>query len=78
MDISGVISLLTVVITNLPGAITTAEQLVDLGTKFYMTANGTMPTDAEIAQLRASIDADVITALTPLPAPQPGDPDYTP
>jgi hypothetical protein len=75
MDIAGVINLLKVVAAELPGAITTVTQLVDLGQKFYATANGREPTAAEVLELRASIDADVAEALTPLPPPRPGDPD---
>ena len=76
MDITGVIALLQVVVGELPGAITTVTQLVDLGKKFFETANGREPTPAEIAQLRAQIDADVAEALAPLPPAQPGDPDF--
>lgn len=77
MDIAGIISILKIVADNLPGAISTAEQLVDLGTKLYNSLNnGTDPTPEEIAALRAAIDADVMTALEPLPPPEPGDPDY--
>lgn len=73
-----VIAILQVVVANLPGAITTAEQLYDLGMKLYATTNGTEPTDADKAQLQAAIDADLIVALTPLPPAQAGDPDFTP
>ena len=78
MDIAGVIALLKVVAVELPGAISTGVQLVDLGKKFYETANGRVPTDAEVAELRAAVDADLAEALTPLPLAQPGDPDYVP
>ena len=73
-----VIAILQVVVANLPGAITTAEQLYDLGTKFYATMNGIAPTADETSQLQAAIDTDLAQALTPLPAAQPGDPDYNP
>lgn len=76
MDISGVIALLQVVVGELPGAIGTVTQLVDLGKKFYETANGREPTPEEVALLRASIDVDVAEALAPLPPAQPGDEDY--
>lgn len=76
MDIAAIISVLQLVVSNLPGAITTVEQLVDLGTKFYESVNGHVPTIEEVATLRAAVDADVATALTPLPPAQPGDPDY--
>lgn len=76
MDISAVISVLQVVVAQLPGAITTVAQLTDLGTKFYESVNGHAPSIEEVAALRAAIDADVATALTPLPPAQPGDPDY--
>ena len=76
MPIASIIALLQVVVANLPGAITTTEQLVELGKKFFTAANGTAPTADEIAQLEAAIDADVTLALAPLPAAQPGDPDY--
>ena len=76
MGITGIIAILQVIVANLPGAITTAQQLVNLGTKLFTTINGTAPTADEIAQLESQIDADVIEALKPLPDPQPGDPDY--
>ena len=76
MPIASIISILQVIVANLPGAITTATQLVDLATKLFSTINGKAPTADEIAALEASIDADVLLAITPLPAPQPGDPDY--
>lgn len=76
MDIATVISLLQVVVAEAPGVISTGEELVNLGTKFYETVNGHVPTIAEVAELRAAIDADVILALQPLPPAQPGDPDY--
>lgn len=76
MDIATIVSLLKVAVTEAPSIISTGVDLVNLGTKFYETVNGTKPTDDEIAQLRAAVDADVAIALTPLPAAQPGDPDY--
>jgi len=76
MNISGIIALLQTIVTSLPGAITTVTQLVDLGTKFFETVNGRAPTADEIAELEKSIDADVIIALSSLPDPQVGDPDY--
>lgn len=78
LTLEGVISLLQVVVANLPGAITTAKQLLALGKQFFETANGRAPTDDEVTQLEAAIDADVVQALTPLPPAQPGDPDYEP
>ena len=77
MPIAGIISLLQLVVANLPGAITTATQLYDLGHKFFTSINGQAPTQAEKDQLNAAIDADVATALEPLPPAQPGDPDYS-
>jgi hypothetical protein len=76
IDISGVIAALKVVVTELPGAVSTGLELVDLGTKFYEAANGHVPTIAEVAELRKAVDEDVATALEPLPPAQPGDPDY--
>lgn len=76
MDIATIITVLQTVVSALPGAITTVEQLVDLGKKFFTATNGTDPTDADITALRAGIDADVAAALAPLPPAQPGDPDY--
>lgn len=76
IDISGVIAVLKVVATELPGAISTGAQLVELGEKFYASANGHVPTIAEAAELRKAVDEDVATALEPLPPAQPGDPDY--
>lgn len=76
MEIAGIIALLQTVVANLPGAITTVTQLVDLGKKFFAVSNGREPTPDEVLQLRMSIDADVAQALTPLPPAQPGDPDY--
>ncbi len=76
MDIATIITVLQTVVSALPGAITTVEQLVQLGQKFFTATNGTDPTADEIAQLRAAIDSDVAQALAPLPPAQPGDPDY--
>lgn len=78
MDIATIITVLQTVISALPGAITTVEQLVDLGKKFFTATNGTDPTDADVAALRSAIDTDVAAALEPLPPAQPGDPDYVP
>lgn len=78
MDVSVIIALLKVVAANLPGAISTTEQLVELGTKFMATVNGHEPTAEEVAALRAQVDADVALALEPLPPAQPDDPDYQP
>ena len=77
MDFASVIALLQVIVANLPNAIATVEQLYGLGEKFYETLNGTAPSADVVTQLRAAIDADVALALAPLPAAQPGDPDYT-
>lgn len=76
MDIATIITVLQTVVSALPGAVTTVEQLVALGQKFFTATNGTDPTDADIAALRAGIDSDVAAALQPLPPAQPGDPDY--
>jgi hypothetical protein len=76
--ITTVIGVLQLIVQNLPGAITTAQQLYDLGTKLYTTISGKAPTADEQDQLEAQIDADVIDALSPLPPAQPGDPDYVP
>lgn len=70
-----VIAVLQVIIANLPGAITTAEDLYALGQKLFKTIGGTEPTADDIAALEAAIDSDVAEALVPLPPPQPGDPD---
>jgi hypothetical protein len=78
MDMAGIIALIQVVIATLPGAIKTAQEIYDLGARFFATVNGREPTAAEIAGLRAMIDVDVIKALEPLPPAQPGDPDYVP
>ena len=76
MDAAVIIQLLQSVVASLPSAITTVEQLYELGTKFAGTIKGSKPTDDEITALRTQIDSDVATALTPLPPAQPGDPDY--
>ena len=78
MGIDGVIALLQIVVANLPGAITTGEQLVTLGKKFFSTVNGQEPTDDEVTALESAIDAEVLDLLMPLPSAQPGDPDYQP
>lgn len=62
-----VIALLPIILQNLPGAISTTEQLVSIGTQFYTSLHGTAPTADQIAQLEDAIDADVALALTPLP-----------
>lgn len=71
-----IMALVQIVVQELPGAITTVQQLMDLAKKFFATTNGRVPTAAEVAELEAAIDADVLKALEPLPAAQPGDPDY--
>lgn len=76
MPIAAIIAILQTVITELPGAIRTGQQLYELGKKFFSAANGREPTPEEVAELRAAIDADVAEALTPLPPAQPGDPDF--
>lgn len=76
MNMAAIIQLLQTVVANLPGAVTTAEQLYALGEKFFATLNGHAPTEDEQAQLRAQIDIDVAQALAPLPPAEPGDPDY--
>lgn len=76
MEIGAIIAILQTVVTELPGAITTVTQLVDLGKKFFSATNGKDPTADEMAQLRAAIDSDVAAALEPLPPAQAGDPDF--
>lgn len=76
MNITGIIGILQTILVNLPGAVTTAQQLTDLGAKLYASINGHEPTEAEKTELQAAIDSDVIQALIPLPEAQPGDPDY--
>ena len=76
MPIAAIIAILQTVIQELPGAITTVEQLYALGTKFFTAANGTAPTSDEQTQLEVAIDSDVTEALTPLPPAQAGDPDF--
>lgn len=76
MPIAAIIAILQTVITELPAAITTVQQLYALGTKFFAAVHGREPTQAEIDELRAAIDADVAEALEPLPPAQPGDPDF--
>lgn len=78
MGVAEVISILLLVVRELPGAISTVEQLVDIGKKMFATVNGREPTEQEIADLEEQIAADVAEALTPLPPAQPGDPDYQP
>ena len=76
MDIAAVIAILKVVVAEIPSAVKTGEALVDLGTKFYESVNGHVPSISEIAELRKAVDADVAEALEPLPAAQKGDPDF--
>lgn len=78
MGVAEIISILLLVVKELPGAIQTVEQLIDIGKKMFATINGREPTEAEVADLEAQIEADVAEALTPLPPAQPGDPDYQP
>ncbi len=78
MEIAGIIAIINTVVTYLPGAITTAEQVYELGKKLFETVNGRAPTDAEVEELETQIDVDVMEALQPLPPAQPGDPDYQP
>lgn len=76
MTIAAIIAILQTVVTELPGAIRTVEQLYDLGKKFFTAAHGTAPTADQETELRAAIDADAAEALTPLPPAQSGDPDF--
>jgi hypothetical protein len=76
MGTAAIIAIIQTIITELPGAITTAEQVYDLAKKLFTTVNGRAPTDAEVEDLETQIDADVADALQPLPPAQPGDPDY--
>ncbi len=76
MGVAEIISILLLVVKELPGAIETTVQLVDLGKKMFATINGREPTEAEVTELEAQIEADVAEALEPLPAAEPGDPDY--
>ena len=78
MGVAEIISILLLVVRELPGAIQTVEQLVDIGKKMFATVNGREPTEQEIADLEEQIASDVAEALTPLPPAQPGDPDYKP
>lgn len=78
MGVAEIISILLLVVKELPGAIETTTQLIDLGKKLFATANGREPTAEEMADLEAQIESDVAEALTPLPPAQPGDPDYKP
>lgn len=78
MELAAVLAILQIVVQELPGAVTTAEQLYALGQKFFATIHGREPTEAETADLRAAIDADVAAALEPLPPAESGDPDYQP
>lgn len=71
-----ILPILQIIVQNLPGAISTIDQLVDLGSKLYAVQNGREPTPDEIAQLRSALLADVTLALEPLPPAQPGDPDF--
>jgi hypothetical protein len=74
--ITTVISVLQLIVQNMPGAITTAQSLYDLGNKLFATIGGRAPTADEQDQLEAQIDSDVIDALSPLPPAQQGDPDF--
>ena len=76
MGVAEIISILLLVVKELPGAIETTTQLVDLGKKLFATVNGREPTEQEVADLEAQIQADVAEALKPLPPAEPGDPDY--
>jgi len=76
MGVEAIISILLVVVKELPGAIQTVTQLVDLAKKLFATVNGREPTPEEQAALEAQIDADVAEALKDLPPAEPGDPDY--
>lgn len=76
MPIAAIIGLLQIVIQELPGAISTVEDLYNLGVKFATALNGTAPSDADKAALKEAIKSDLAEALTPLPDAQPGDPDY--
>lgn len=78
MGVTEIVSILLLVVKELPGAIQTVEQLVDIGKKMFATINGREPTEQEAADLEDQIKADVAEALTPLPPAQPGDPDYQP
>lgn len=78
MGVAEIIGILLLVVKELPGAIKTTTELIDLGQKMFATVNGREPTPEEVADLEAQIEADVAEALTPLPPAEPGDPDYKP
>lgn len=78
MGVTAIISILLLIVKELPDAISTVEQLVDIGKKMFATVNGREPTADEIADLELQIEANVALAMTPLPPAQPGDPDYQP
>lgn len=74
--VAEIIPLLLLIVKELPGAIETTVQLVDIGKKIFATVNGREPTEQEVADLEVQIAADVAEALEPLPEAEPGDPDY--
>jgi hypothetical protein len=67
MNFSAIIAVLSVVIQELPGAITTVMQLKDIAVKAFASLNdGRLPTDEEMDQLAKEIDVLVAEALKPL------------
>lgn len=66
-SIEAIIAMLQAAIQFAPQAISTAEQLYEIGQKLFETLNGREPTQAEQDDLQRQIDADVAEALRPMP-----------
>ncbi len=80
MDPVTALTLVVTVINTLaklePELVTAAQNLKTFGTTLFEEFTGQKISDTDLATLEAKIDDIHAQLQQPLPAPQPGDPDY--
>lgn len=80
MDTSAIISIVLTAVSTLvkvaPQVMQTVTDLKPYAQALYQELTGQAPTSDQNAALAAGIDALFARLETPLPAAQPGDPDY--
>lgn len=74
--VSIVLTAISTLIKVAPQIVQTVNDLKPYATALYKQLTGTLPTPAEQATMEAGIDALFARLEQPLPAAQPGDPDY--